>query len=495
MLTALLLAVAQTPPPPVVVPRGTLVVHLVDPDGELVLEDFVVEVSTYWPGALSGRGPASKSRFDRRTGTATFEQLSAGRYVVEAIHATGDRAEPVEVDLHARARLSCELRLATPPPSRCLYVDAGGPGVVKGLQLVARGPAGEVCPLSLADDTTTRYVARGVAPGRYTVSVVDPRYRATSIEGVVPGEVALLTLEGSASLTLRFRAVPGGELLRPRGLELLLVSAACPTWRTRDDPPVDELGGLEPGDLVALAHFAAHAPIMLRVADLRHGERRELELDVPLGATLTGRVVDSDGRPVEGVLVQTHTTLGLAEDDPWRVWLEPGEVDKPRPVGRALPELSGTRRVARTDSLGCYSLSGLASGAHVVTAYGTPFNRKSVSTHTGAEHGVSTAPDIVLGGSASADVDVWLPADVDQSELQLVLKMGSGSWLKQITTEPSSIPTVLQLRGLPEETCTLVLSRLVVGPGRSVETRPLARVTFVPGRAVPTAVTLDARPQ
>jgi hypothetical protein len=509
VLTALLLAVTQSPPPPVSVPRGTLVVHLVDPDGELVLEDFVVNVSPFWPAALGERGPVSKALFDPQTGTATFEHLSAGRYVVEAEHKTGDWAMPVEVDLTAHARLSCELRLATPPPSRCLYVVAGGPELVDGLQLVARATTGETFVLTLAEGALNRYVARGVQPGRYTISVVDPRYRATSIEDVLPGEVAQLALEGSAALALRFRAVAGGEVLRPRGLELVLDGAAqrqrgfqptstSPTWRVREDPSLDELDGLEPGDLFALAHFAEHAPVSFRVADLRHGERRELEVEVPLGATLTGRVVDAIGQPVAGVLVQTHTTLELGAEEPWRVWLEPSGVDKPRPVGRSRADAAGTRRVVHTDGTGRYAFSGLAPGTHVVTAYGTPFTQRSVSTDIGAERDRHTVPDIVLGGSASADIDVWLPAEVNVSELQLVLKIGSGSWLKQITTEPLSLrgePTVLQLRGLPEEACTLVVSHRNVVTGRADDTRPLARVTFTPKRGTPTPVVLDARQQ
>jgi len=94
------------------------------------------------------------------------------------------------------------------PPSRCIYVTVihaelgellsafeahqriEGLKLFDGLQLVARAASGQSFPLALAEGSTNRYVGRGVPSGSYMVEVVDPRHRTTSIEGVLPGEVA-----------------------------------------------------------------------------------------------------------------------------------------------------------------------------------------------------------------------------------------------------------------------------------------------------------------
>lgn len=501
MLTALLLAVAQAPPPPAAAPRGALVVHLVDPEGELVLEDFVIHATVHRTAAAGGLWSHASRTIDRQDGSATFDGLSPGRYVVEATHRCGDSVAPVEVEVRARERVSCELRLATPPPSRCLYVVVDDSDGIEGLQLVARSASGESVPLAPSEGALQRYVARDVPPGRYTVSVVDPRFRAKSIEGVRTGELAQLTLSGSAMLNLSFRAMPDDTPVRPHALALYFTNWAAKSWRVQQDTSSVLVEDLPPGDLLAVAHFAERAPVRVQVSGLRHGERRELAVDVPAGITLTGRVVDPSGEPLADVVVVTRSTTGsngyFVPDH--CLWLGPGSSGELRREDmQSFDDARATRRVARTDAAGRYTLGGLAPGVHLVHAYGTPFTRTELELRIDVQHETHTAPDLALGGTAGADIDVRLPAELDTKDLSFVLQIGRGSRLQPIDTDASPLLDArgcLVLRGLPEKHCTLVVTRMVELDAKSRQQLTLARLSFLPRKGLPTPVVLEVREQ
>ena len=500
VLSVLLLVAAQSSLPPVNVSRGTLVVHLVDPDGGLVLEDFVVHATRLLPGSRSEIGPGYQASLVPEDGTATFRAVSPGRYRVGAVHPAGDRTGSVEVEVSTRARLSCELRLATPPPSRCLYVVIESNWPIDGLQLFARAGSGEAIPLVLDPGARDRYVARGVPPGRYTVSVVDSRYRATSVEGVLTGEVARLTLEGSATVALRFRAEPGGAPLCPRALEVRFDPFSSPAMRMRGDAALVELEDVPPGALVAVAHFEGRPPVRFALEGLRHGERRELEVAVPVGKALSGRVLDEVGEPVADALVVTHTSL-VVDAGAWWTWVEPGATHELHPQ-QFSREDERMRRVARTDSLGRYTFVGLATGAHLIIAYGTPFTRKEIQAHVEATRGESSALDLVLDGNASAEFAVRLPEDLDPRELVFELRIGRGSWLTPLdagASPPLDERGRLVLRGLPGRGCTLLVSRWIervdLRGAMWKEQVILARVPFRPKGGTPTPMTLDLRLQ
>jgi hypothetical protein len=496
----LLLVAAQAPPSPAVAPRAALVVHIVDADGALVLEDFTVHATQLAPGSSRSIGPGRGAKLDPKDGTATFEVSSPGRYHVRASHATGTQAIPVVVEVRARERLSCELQLPM-PPSRCLFIETSleWPQRIEGLQLFARGELGEAIPLVLAPGETNRYIACGVPPGQYTVSLTDPRYCPVSLVGVPTGEVRRLELKGSASVTLRCRAVPGGATISPRALEVRYNPFQQSDMRMHVGSALVELDGVPTGDLIAVAHFADRAPVRFELAGLLHGERRELQLEVPVGAALTGRVVDAAGEPVADVPVVTYTGRGMSGFSWSSHWLEPGRDREP---DTSIPSREDTRRrrVARTDEAGRYTFVGLAPGAHTVDAFGTPFTLRAIEARIASTHGEHSAPDLVLGGSGSADFDVRLPADIDLLGLSFELQVGRGGWLNPL--DPSVAPVLddrgrLVLRGLPELGCTLVISRWVehVAPAGTKwrEQIALARVPFRPRRGAMTPVVLDLR--
>lgn len=87
------------------VPRGALDVYLVDSNGDLVLEDFVVHATPHRIAAAGGRRALGNGAIALEEGRATFDSLSPGRYVVEATHRQGDRAGPVEVEVRPYGRL------------------------------------------------------------------------------------------------------------------------------------------------------------------------------------------------------------------------------------------------------------------------------------------------------------------------------------------------------------------------------------------------------
>jgi hypothetical protein len=252
---------------------------------------------------------------------------------------------------------------------------------------------------------------------------------------------------------------------------------------------------------LALAHFEERAPVLVRVDGLRHGEHRELEFEVPLGATLSGRVVDAAGEPVADVTVVTHTTLPFGDEHSARAWIEPGEQAKYRTLGPA-PGDERTRRVAHTDSAGRYTLVGLAAGAHYVSAYGTPFTRAALTVDVDATRAENDAPELALAGNGSADFDVRLPANLDPRDVEVALQSSTRSWRKPIAA--GIMPLLdesgrLVLRGLPEQECTLIIvhrsPRVDASGWKWFERTTLARVPFVPQRGRPTAVLLDLRPR
>jgi hypothetical protein len=500
VISMLLLVAAQAPPSPAVAPRAALVVHIVDADGALVLEDFTVHATQLAPGSSLAMGPGRQAKLDPQDGTATFEVSGPGRYHVRASHATGTQAIPVVVEVRARERLSCELQLPM-PPSRCLFIETSleWPQRIEGLQLFARGESGEAIPLVLAPGETNRYIACGVPPGQYTVSLTDPRYCPVSLVGVPTGEVRRLELKGSASVTLRCKAEPEGATVHPRALEVQYNPFDWPSMRMHVGSELVELESVPTGDLVAVAHFTDRPPVRFELTGLLHGERRELLVEVPPGAALTGRVIDPAGEPVAGVPVVTYTGLGVSGVIWSSFWLEPGRDREP---DRSISSREDTRRrrVARTDTAGRYTFAGLAHGAHTVIAYGTPFTHREIEARIASTHGEHSAPDLVLEGSGSADFDVRLPADLDVLSLSFELQVGRGGSLNPL--DPSAAPVLddrgrLVLRGLPELGCTLVISRWVehVAPAGTKwrEQIALARVPFRPRRGAMTPVVLDLR--
>ena len=502
MLIALLLAVAQTPPPPVApshVLRGTLIVHLVDTEGDLVLEDFDVRATCIGGGHKGAR--LSREPRDRSRG----RERDVRRPQPGPLRRRGDpplrgRRRPGR-GRGARARTRLVRATTRDAASEPMPLRRRGrrPGV-EGLQLQSRVRRRGSHPAGHHRERDQRYVARDVPPARYTVSVVDPRFRATSIEDVLTGEVARLTL-------VRCRAIVESAL--PHHARRHVVAAACarallhewtaPGWRVQVDSSPSCSKTSRPATCSRPRTSRSARPYRVRVDDLRHGERRELEIDVPSG--------HHPGGACRRYLRRTRGRRARADvRDASR---EQGHSRAVLPLDRA--------RISRQHRLG--QLRVLRCERHTSRC---PHGLWGAILFTGPRAGPPprTCVRDTIHAQANRD-DHWRRArnahraghrarwqrrrsdrraaagGLDPKELEFAFQFGSSSWLKPI--DPDSLPVLdargrIDLRGLPEETCSLVVNRRIVGlNGSLTENRPLGRITFLPKRGAPTPVTMDAQ--
>jgi len=242
--------------------------------------------------------------------------------------------------------------------------------------------------------------------------VFDPARRHAPWKGpAAPGMV--VTLETGAAIAVR--VVERGSGAPIEGARVRLVGVwwgedlfAPPDGKggrpsTTDEAGLCDLGGLRAGEYVIAVHApdrtAAHARVHAAA-----GARREVTLELGAGATVAGRVLGPDGRPVAGAAVSDAAGIVLARGDatldPDAVlgWMaERGlEVDSAR-AGAGILE-AVVHEVRRTGADGRFVLGRVAPGTREIRAFAP-------------EH-----------GAASAVVEV--PADGARVEVTIVLAAG-----------------------------------------------------------------------
>jgi hypothetical protein len=134
-----------------------------------------------------------------------------------------------------------------------------------------------------------------------------------------------------------------------------------------------------------------------RALALRAGDTLELDIEVPRGHAISGRVVDAHGEPLEGLLVQA-----------WQQQF----VD-----GRAVLE-PATVHVHRTDDRGHYRIHGLVTGTYYVVAHDEPPEAFSsrVTVAPIASRGVTPGAGRGAGEGGRAPAMI-APADVPHAPL------------------------------------------------------------------------------
>lgn len=212
-------------------------------------------------------------------------------------------------------------------------------------------------------DATGRYLVTGLHAGAYELRVTAPGFAPIVDEAesrvVVPPDlqpvVRDIVLSAGAVLVGRVRTPEGA----PQGGASVGVSASGPPElraRVRDLVAVTDpaggfrLLGVPPGvDLVVAATHDAWVRGTLGPLRLLPGQQQEVTLVLRTGATLPGRVVDGQGRPVEGARVRWGNVGPENEDR-----VSPGDSFR-------ADEALGPR-VLRTDADGRFAIERLEPG-------------------------------------------------------------------------------------------------------------------------------------
>lgn len=499
MLAFLFLGLAQaTPPPPVLAgtpSRGGVLAYIVDGEGALLVADWHVNVTrvTRLPGRTDQPiyGVPRQGTIDPTTGCAVFDGLPPGDYELRALHSAGDDTS-ADVQVLPRETVVCELLVVRGDPRRALYVEVHGARPSAPPRILARNVAGDAVEL-VRESPYGPFVARGVAPDRYTVEVDDPRYRSSVVHDVVPGTLGQLSLTGSAGLALRFRCAEDGAALQPIALTAGEASAVLVDGATEH-----ELHGLVPGDHLAIAQFSQHATLALQIDALAPSEVRALEVEVPRGASVRGAVVDASGAPCEGVFVEGRAYPERAEaSELHRHTLGSGAsvTVQGNLVSRRI-DLTGLdhvdRRSAWTDADGRFELSGFVPGEIDLTVWPTPSSSSYVRVLVGEGEALASVPELRLKGAAHADVSVLLPQGFTLGDFALSLQFADGSPTK-LAHRPAGIDARerILLRGLAPRPTKLIATRRAPLYAWRTEVSSTWEVEFTPTAGSPAQVVLD----
>ena len=152
-------------------------------------------------------------------------------------------------------------------------------------------------PVSGADPTTVVAVARDRRP---QVAGVNPGASADRLELRLAAGFAV----NGTVLSGNGLALPGATVtVAPVGLGGFEVPAfARPKWTAAADGTF-RIGGLETGRYLVEAEAEGHIPVVLEDVLFQDGDPAGLELRLPRGVFVAGRVVDADGAPVPGIEV------------------------------------------------------------------------------------------------------------------------------------------------------------------------------------------------
>jgi protocatechuate 3,4-dioxygenase beta subunit len=357
-------------------------------------------------------GNNRRSSLSDSKGQFTVPGLAAGRYRFTARHP----------DLAKSSTKDVEVRADAPPPEIEIVLDAGGAveGVVTGLGLRPLRDAVIVAfslqAGSLRSSNTDQagyYRIDGLPPGQYVMfkSKLDARADNIPLEvlsnlrlktvTVRQGKTARLDLQDDSDDGVRIRGLvrEAGSPV-PRALVTLLgtdrdgllgmgirANAADMTGRY-------ELVGIKPGSYVLQVTRFQGQPVQttfeLEVPD----DNREMEFDINLPTSaIAGRVVDSRGNPVKGVMVTLGSTEGALADAEGLV---------------GLIAQNGLAQ-ARTDDQGAFRLRSVAAGSYRLVANGAGGPRRRGGGET-RQWGEGRIDGIEVDGVTDrADVVVTVP--------------------------------------------------------------------------------------
>jgi hypothetical protein len=356
----------------------------------------------------------------------------------------------VALDFAAEAARRVVLRLGqagerpAPAAIRGRVVSGGAP--VEGALVTARqlrrggpGPAGEPVAAQALTDAEGRFALPDLDPGRYLLAA--SREGLTSSRAVVarPGEEAVLELSRGGRLAGFVREAGSGRPLVPFRVELRRGGRGA-RFPVRAATFVDATGRFElpdvpPGPALVSATAPGHLPSEeVEVVIPEHPGAAEVEIRIPAGGSVSGRVVDrATGAPLPGARLALEGDGGAS----------PGPLDP------------GAAAVTGPD--GTFLLSGLPS--------------RTVSLFASAEghHARIVTGIAVPGDGAAAPVEVRLTPVADGEDPRVELA-GIGATLERRGRDALRVGAVLPGGGAAE-------AGLLPGDEiLSVEGRPVAEL-------------------
>ncbi len=410
-----------------VLPRaGVLVGKLVDAQARPLTEGWELMSSA----DASQTRPADKrwafwsaATVDAATGLARLEGLPAGEMKIVARTKLGFDQIQMPVTIVEGAETAAEFRYAGVDLSKRVLLRARPrlQGLVafhpaaSSIQLKRAGEEKPIVAVAPARRAPGEYLFDGLPDGDYSLEIDDPQFERWSEAHARPGKAYSAVLEGAASVKLRVLGPDGAPLAR-YGL-----SITFPDVNFR--PNSGELlprKSLAPADGLVKGLVPLHCSLTIRpeglpertldVPTLKRGETRELTLDYRSSVAIGGRVVDEQGKPLEGVALELTRGDHAGSEAPGVTQvLRAGKVEVQRPIAAR----------AKTDAEGRFRFADLERETYTVRAR---FSRWLVCDQTRTLGAEAPLPlELVRPPAGSLVARVRLPAGVDPAGVGLML--------------------------------------------------------------------------
>jgi len=241
------------------------------------------------------RGGAGARTLSDDSGRFVLDGITAGHYQIMA--SSGDLAslQPIDVVLKGgRTRSDLTVRLSETATVRGVVMSGGKPLAGAQLQTASRVLPSSLSPLAISQIDGS-FVLRGVARG-----LNELRSRAHEVESPKVLNVDRAELDG-VRVEVTPPAIVSGRVWR-KGRPVPNASVVSETFETRtDESGAFQLSGLRAGPHTLFAtspQARATAQVRVRAGDLTH-----IDLDLGAAASISGVLVEEDGRPATGLVV------------------------------------------------------------------------------------------------------------------------------------------------------------------------------------------------
>jgi hypothetical protein len=407
---------------------ATIVGQIVDPEGGLLIDGWRVMAfpdkvdRAHTGNSFSGR----QVQVDPESGSFCIEGLPPGEFRVTAHRGRTQTTNPVRVTTVAGSVAQVELLFSGPPESTLLQVllQTGAPtsaGPAEGT-VWAIAPDGTRTALQRVPEEPRRWSVAAQQDGPYRIVVEDPTFQPAEVEGVVPGAPARLSLTGTAKLMLMVVDPTTGAELDVYGLAVRYrpddearkpYEVFPPSARfARPHGPIH----LVPGDIELVVWSHDRPQVFVPLGALPAGHARPARVELGLGLSLRGRVVDSAGAPVPGAVVELTQGTRHGHDLATGVAIVQRSSQGGEMTSRVIP-----RRDHRlvTDGAGSFGVDGIAAGQWAAYVHHGPFVHGThvVDVQSGSEEEV----ELVLPAFTEAFVTLanFRPGDPQRFSLSI----------------------------------------------------------------------------